>query len=508
MSEPTHRLSKSRFVAGVQCHKLLWWKVHEPDAVELQPGKVLQDLFDQGRLVGELATREFDGGVLIDAPHTAVAERVELTTDALRAGAQAVFEASFLENNTFVAVDVLERLPGGFRLIEVKSSTKLKLEHVPDVAIQLHVLGQAGVDVEQASVMLLNPDFRSPESGDLFSATDVTEEAKQYEEGVAEELTKQFEMLRGPLPRVSIGSHCHEPRACPFLDRCWPNDRDHVSKLYNVGPKKSAAFMARGIHYISDIPLAEKLPDAARRQLRALQDGRMIIEPGLDEALSDFSGTLGFLDFETIARAVPPWPGLAPWGQAAAQFSYHEVQRDGSYSHVGWLADGPQDARPELARMMVEATNSADRVVTYSAFEKTRIRALQRSVPELETELVELEDKLIDLLPVVRSFVYHPDFRGSFSIKYVLQPLVPDLSYDDLVIVNGLAASVEIARLLFVAGRIPKDERDRVRRDLLNYCERDTWAMVRLLEALRALATPNGSAPSRPAVERRDYFDD
>ena len=48
--------------------------------------------------------------------------------------------------------------------------------------------------------------------------------------------------------------------------------------------------------------------------------------------------------------------------------------------------------------------------------------------------------------------------------------------------------SVEIARLLFVAQKIAPEERDRVRKDLLNYCERDTWAMVKLLERLRELA--------------------
>jgi hypothetical protein len=45
-STPLH-LSKSRYTAGTQCHKLLSWKVHEPLAVELQPDKVLQD-FDEG----------------------------------------------------------------------------------------------------------------------------------------------------------------------------------------------------------------------------------------------------------------------------------------------------------------------------------------------------------------------------------------------------------------------------------------------------------------------------
>ena len=160
---------------------------------------------------------------------------------------------------------------------------------------------------------------------------------------------------------------------------------------------------------------------------------------------------------------------------------------DGTYTHAEFLAEGPEDARPLLVQRMIEATADAERVVMYSHFEKTRIRALQDNVPAFRSELVELESKLIDLLPVLRDHVYHPDFLGSFSIKRVLSPLVPELSYSDLVIVDGMVASVEIARLLFVAGKIPPDEVPRVRNDLLEYCKRDTWAMVKLLERLREL---------------------
>jgi len=141
-----------------------------------------------------------------------------------------------------------------------------------------------------------------------------------------------------------------------------------------------------------------------------------------------------------------------------------------------------------IGRWQVEATKNAEKVATYSHFEKTRIRGLQEQVPDLRAELETLEGKLVDLLPVVRENVYHPDFLGSFSLKYVLHPLVPELTYDDLVIVDGLVASVEIARLLFVAGKIAPEEQARVRQDLLNYCERDTWAMVKVLERLRELA--------------------
>jgi hypothetical protein len=197
---------------------------------------------------------------------------------------------------------------------------------------------------------------------------------------------------------------------------------------------------------------------------------------------------MGFLDFETIQRAVPVWPGMKPWEQAAAQFSYHERQDDGSYTHAEFLAEGPEDARPRLAAALVRATATADHVVMYTTFERTRIRGLQATVPHLRAELEALEEKLLDLRPPVKECVYHPAFRGSFSLKDILSPLVPELSYDDLVIVDGRVASVEIARLLFVADKIPPHERDRVRRELLDYCERDTWATVRLLEELHKLA--------------------
>ncbi len=488
MTTKAARLSKSRFTSGLQCHKKLWWEVHEPDAVELQPDKVLQDLFDQGRQVGEAARLRYPGGVLIDLPHHAGAARVAATQKALDSGAPAVFEATFIADETFVAIDVLEKLDDGYRLTEVKSSTSQKDEHIPDVAIQARVAAACGVQVRAAEVLHLNKEFRHPASGDLFARTDVTGPVAAFLPQVPDEITRQREMLAGPLPDVPIGAQCFEPRECPFIGRCWPHGAEHIGNLAGVGPKKTVAYLARGITSIADLPAKEKLNFTQKRQLKAMAENRIIVEPTLARELEPFDCRLGFLDFETIMRAIPVWPGMAPWQQAAAQFSYHERQPDGSYTHAAFLAEGPDDARPKLAAAMVRATIKADRVVTYTGFERTRIRELQEAVPDLAAELAALEAKLLDLHPVVKNCVYHPDFRGSFSLKYILTPLVPELTYDDLVIVDGRVASVEIARLLFVADKIPQHERDRVRRDLLNYCERDTWAMVKLVERLRELS--------------------
>jgi predicted RecB family nuclease len=481
-------LSKSRFTTGYQCEKLLWWTVHEPDATELQPDKVLQDLFDQGRQVGELARRLFPGGVLIDHPHKAYADRIASTQQAILAKAPAIFEASFSAGGVFVAVDVLLQDGDGWTLIEVKATNSVKEEHTPDAAIQTWVLRQAGIPVTRVELLHLNSDFRHPSPGNLLVREDITDAVEAFLPEVPGLIERLARVLEGPLPDKPLGLHCYEPRECPFHARCWPDDPLHIRHLYNVGPKRTVAYFGKGIHSIGDLPPSAKLGFTERRQLRALREGRLVVEPSLAAALQPFEGPLGYLDFETVARAVPVWDGTAPWGAAVAQFSYHEEQGDGTHRHTGWLAEGPGDPRRELAERMISATRGARHIVTYSSYEKSRLRDLVRLVPELAAPLEDMIARLVDLLPVVRNHVYHPEFRGSFSLKYVLTPLCPSLSYSDLVIVDGRVASVEIARLLFHAHKIPPAERDRVRQDLLDYCERDTWATVRLMARLRELA--------------------
>ncbi len=200
-------VSKSRFTSGLQCHKKLWWEVHEPGAVELQPDKVLQDLFDQGRLVGQAARTRYPDGVLIDLPYNAYAERIAATKDALASGAPAVFEATFSADGITVAVDVLEKQGDGYRLTEVKASNSQKPEHIPDVAVQARVAAASGVNVTAAEVLHLNREFRHPDTGELFTSTGVTEQVIAFLPQVQPEIDRQRAMLVGPLPDVPIGEH-------------------------------------------------------------------------------------------------------------------------------------------------------------------------------------------------------------------------------------------------------------------------------------------------------------
>ena len=487
---PAFRLSKSRFTAGLQCHKLLWWRVHEPDAPELTPNAQAQAIFDQGTNVGELARTYVPGGTLIDFPHDQMQAKLDATTAALAAGAPVIYEASFSADRVFVAVDILERLSDGFGLIEVKSSTGVKPEHYLDAAIQVHVLGCASVDVRNVELMHLNRACAFPDLGDLFTRADVTREVADLLPDIPAQAQAQLRMLEEPLPRIAIGPHCRTPRDCPFMSRCWADlPEHHVSTLYRVG-QKAWDLAAGGCATIHALPAGISLNATADRQRRSVVANETVVEPSLRDALKEFVPPLAFLDFETINPAIPVWDGCHPYDNIPVQFSCHRQKPGGGYEHVEWLADGPSDPRPAIAEALVAACAGAATIIAYNAsFEKTCLRDLGEALgPQTARAMDDIAGRIKDLLPAVRDHVYHPGFGGSFSLKSVLPVLVPELSYAGLEVSDGGVATAELARLLLRGDTLMAAEKAHLREALLRYCELDTWGTVRLLEMLHELA--------------------
>src|SRR5436309_5786446 len=284
MAPKALRLSKSRFLAGLQCHKQLWWRVHEPDAPELVPDAALRNVLNQGNDVGRRAREYVPGGELVDLPFYEFDNKVAQTRDILQRqpSPPALYEATFLADDTYAAVDILERGPRGYGVVEVKATNSLKPEHMPDVALQVHVLRRSGLPVERAEVMHLNPDCRHPDLGALFVREDVSPVVEAAVLDVPDEIEAQLRMLDGPLPQVAIGDHCTRPHDCPFLERCWPKLSDHpISSLYRIERKKALEYEANGYATIYDLPSDLELSVIHARQVKAVTTGRMAVEPAL-----------------------------------------------------------------------------------------------------------------------------------------------------------------------------------------------------------------------------------
>lgn len=494
MSSRAYRLSKSRFTAGVQCHRQLWWRVHEPRSPELRPDADLQAVFDMGNRVGERAREEFQGATLIDFDYRRPLAALDPTREAIAAGVRTILEASFFEDGIFVAVDALSREGDAWVLTEVKATTRVKPQHFPDAAVQAHVVEKAGLRVARVELMHLNREHRHPSEGPLFIRADISAEVAELRGGIAEEAASQMEMLAGTLPVVPPGEHCTSPYDCPFLDRCVDPlfvPRHPIEDLNGIREKSLDAIREAGAETIEQIPAEFPLrPLWARHRAAVIQD-ELVVEPGLGEALATFCYPIAMLDFETVAPALPLWDGCSPFGAVPVQFSVHTLQEDGRVSQSGYLAEGEGDPRPGVAAALVSALEGAETILAWNAsVEKGCIGMLAEGSPEHAPALQEAQAKTQDLLPVVKNHVYHPEFRGSFSIKAVVAALLPALAYDGLDIADGRAASDQLETLLCRPEDLSKGQGPVLREQLRAYCTHDTAVMVELFRYLQQRVTP------------------
>lgn len=491
MRQDVPKLSKSRFLSGLQCHKRLYLELYQPELWgETDEG--LQAVFDVGTTVGALARRCFPGGRLIAEDHLHHREAEEATVAALADTAlPAIYEAAFTHDDVRIRADVLARAEGGtFDLIEVKSTAKAKAPHQRDVAIQLYVLEGLGFSARKVFLMHLNRDYVYA-GGDydlrqLFACADLTENARELRTEVVASLAAMRETLRAEMvPTISTGPHCSDPYPCPFWMHCYAGGPEHpIAELPNLRVRLRERLASMGVTELNMVPdEVEGLSRLHLRVVQAVKTGVRFHDPGIREALSTAKFPIHFVDFETFNPALPLYPGTRPYQIIPFQWSDHILGADGQLWHREYLHDGRGDPRRRFAETLLEAAAGEGSIVVYSGYESSRLAALAAELPDLAPNLEALRARLFDLLPVIRNHVYDPRFHGAFGIKTVLPVLVPELGYDDLAIQDGGLAPMAYAEI--VAPETPAEKVNELRSALLAYCKRDTEAMLELFKLLR-----------------------
>ena len=485
-------LSKSRFMAGMQCHKRLYLELFQRELAD-PVGEAQQAIMDSGTGIGALARGIYPDGVLIEQDYMHHKEAVIQTAELLKdKSIPSFYEAAFIYDDVRIRADILVRIGKGvFDLVEVKSGTSVKKEHIPDTAIQVYVLEGCGLSVRCACVAHLNNEYIY-EGGEynlqqLFIVDDVTEKAREMLKDVPAMLNDmRLPLLEAEPPDIAPGRQCSKPYDCEFCGYCHADEPEHhVSQLPNAREKLLAALAEASIDDIRDIP--EDFPNLSELQQRVrdcVVGNSVYISPHLQKELKRLEYPIYFLDFETFDPALPLYVGTHPYHILPFQWSCHIMDESGDIKHEEFLNDSSDDPREPFARSLIKMLGDSGSIVVYSSFEATRIKELIEALPHLSDSLSALlGGRIVDLWKIVKEHCYHPDFHGSFSIKAVLPALVPGLGYGDLEIQEGSLASMAYAEM--IASDTPAKRRKQIRKNLLAYCERDTEAMVRLYEVLK-----------------------
>lgn len=479
-------LTKSKYMNGLQCAKLLWLVFNDPGKVP-PPDAGTQQIFDQGHLVGELAKKLYPSG--INVPFTDFRGNLSSTQQLLPIR-RPLFEAGFMVNNLFSRLDILK--PSGpveWDIIEVKSTTSLKDEHLQDVAFQKYCAEKAGLKIKRCYLAFINNQY--VKQGDIdpalyFTIQDISREVEEVSDGIENRIAAMFKTIALPqCPDIPVGVFCANPYDCG-VTCCWePLSDNSIFTLYRGG-QKSFELYYDGILNLRDIP-----DDIQLNRTQEIQKGCDInhhphIEVGqIRQFLEKLQPPLYYLDFETISPAVPLFDGIRPYQRVPFQFSLH-IGSDVQLQHHGFLAEGAGDPRPAFLRRLKECIGPSGSIVTYNqAFEEGVLKELAEAFPEYAEWIDGLRTRLVDLLMPFRSFhYYHPEQKGSASIKSVL-PALTGKSYKGMGISGGEEASAAFLNVTYAA--VSQEERLKVRADLEKYCGLDTEGMVWIVEELKAI---------------------
>ena len=494
-------LSKSKYCGIWQCPKIAWMRKYKPE--ELVIDDSLASRMEAGREVGNLARGLFGGYVDVTSyvdEKLDISTMIEKTKHEIADGTEVICEAAFESDGLYCAVDILKKSECGWDIYEVKSSTHDdEPVYMADIAYQKYVLKQCGVNVTGTYLVCLNNEYVFDGTLDihqLFKITDVAPAVFIEESRIEPIIDEAKEILASSEePDIDLSMSCNKPYPCSFWKYCSKHiPIPSVFSLYRMPFKKKLEYYEEGLLTYGELQCSGKISND--KQLRQIQHfledkGTYIEKENIKSFLDTLSYPIYFLDFETMQPVIPIYVGTKPYAQIPFQYSLHYIEKaGGELKHKEFLAESGTDPRRALAEQLCADIPMGVCVTAYNkAFECTRLKELAALYPDLADHLLNIEANIIDLLvPFQSGYYYNRAMGGSFSIKSVLPaifPNDPELDYHNL---EGVHNGSEAMTLFPKIKDMPVEEQEIARKNLLKYCELDTFAMVKVWQELVRVA--------------------
>jgi hypothetical protein len=471
-------LTKTNFINYLDCPLHMWLKANS----DVQPKELpIYDLHiaKQGYQVERIAKQMLKEKVAREYP----------------AGTTVSFEVTLTDGNYQSRIDALvhDRVHNTYDLYEIKSSTSIKSKHKYDVTFQ-YLIAKATLPINKVYLVHVNTDY--VKNGDLdihgfFVIEDIMAEIAKKEDQVYELRSDAWSVLG--LTTMPTDEHCFNPKTCMYPQVCFPDLRDFpIYDLKSGSKRQYRELLDMGITRLEDIPDTYYLTHKQKLQLQSARQGKPVINyEGVKNKLSQLQYPLYFLDYETYGEAIPMYEGYGPYQQAVTQYSIHVVRHPDSdaFEHFEYLATEAEDPACKLAEALCSVIGSEGSVIVWNmSFECGRNDELAALCPQFAQQLRSINERTFDLMTVFSEGWYVDyKFHGSASIKKVLPVLCPDLSYGELEIAEGATAMLKWYEMVY--RKVGFIEKEKITKDLLKYCELDTWAMVEIWRVVNHLDT-------------------
>jgi hypothetical protein len=451
------------------------------EEVSLQEDQIIK----QGIQVGELAKKLFKNG--IDLSNSDFKSNIKATQDCLFLN-HVLFEAGIEVDNLYLRMDIIvPNADESYDIVEVKSSTKVKNEHIFDVAFQKYVCEKSGVNINKCHILHINNSYIKQE--ELFKKEDITDKVEEFYPNVPVLIEEMINIYNLPeAPEVNANKYLFNEYPCEFDSDCWSFlPKYNVSKLYRIRKDKVADIFRGNIFEIKNVPNDILNHKQVIQKEAIINDKTYVNREGIRNFISELQYPLYYLDFETFSEAIPRFDESNAYNQIPFQYSIHVQYEDGRLEHYEFLNKNNTDPRESILKSMVEVLGEEGSIIVFNqSFEKGRLKELASLYSQYDSKVNNMLERIVDLLVLFSNFQYYnPAQQGSCSIKKIL-PAITGKSYEGMEIANGGDASTLYFKATFEDG-FSVEEKEKIYSDLLQYCKLDTEGMVWIIDELKKL---------------------
>jgi len=488
------QLSKTDYMMFLKHPGLLWLKKH--DKSKIPPiNDALQAMFDDGHEFEKYAEELFPNAEKIgfsfkEKNYGSMPKR---TKEEIESGTEIILQGRLEPGEITCIFDVIKKVgENEYDLYEIKSSTKVKEEHLFDLAFQTIVLENAGLKIRKIFVVHVNNKYKRFGEIDikqLVVQTEVTKKVKNKIEETKEHIQEALNITQSETPPDFSPRHVGLKALEEWMtiyEILFPQQHPHnIYKLTYLNPQIIGDLEDLGIKLIADIPDGFKLNNKQKRQVKAVRENRQKINKiKIKEFFSQFKYPLYFFDYETFSAIIPPFDQIHPYQQVPFQYSLHKIDENGNMTHKEFLhTENSNPGMPLLQQLIKDIGDHGTVLVWHESFEKGRNKELGEMYPEYAHTMNLLNARILDLkIPFSEGWFIDKNFFGRASIKKVLPVLISELSYEKLNIQEGETAS-RTWKETILEGKNPENK-DKIMKDLLDYCQLDTLAMVQLFKFL------------------------
>ncbi len=511
-----------------QCPRRFWWQRQAQaaapagrptatDRLSADDGQIRPLHPDDGPVgaaVGQALRASHPAGVEIQAPagphdEAGWALGVRATAAALDAGVLdgeggAIVGACLAsDDGVRVRVDLLAPGERGLRVLRLRHATAGNEADVDAAALWAHVAARGGLRLQGVALRLVDTDFIYPGHGlyaGLYRDSDLLPSLGSRP--VADWLVAMRQCARGALPAATPGAHCGGAQPCPWRAGCDVAAPEPAATLPDalavLGRDSAARLREAGWQRLGDLDArqaAAQLPEPRHRRIwQAVTQGAPVIEPALGEQLRAMPWPRRWLRIDTLGYAVPVWAGTRPYQALPFQWTLAEEAEPGVLHWHAHLAGAGADPRRAWAESLLAAAApapfEAGPVFAYNAgYERNRLAELAVQFDDLAPALLALQARLVDLYPLMRAHVYHPEMRGAWSFRAVAQAFAPELGGHRFGAEGGLpplAGSPGEAMARALHPGTPGPVREALRGALLAYGRRQVQVLRALTQRFEA----------------------